>query len=347
MIYFDQAAAMMPEPEVLDFYRSTAAQYFANQEAGHRAGYQLRRMLEDAEKRLLCALDADPEMKVLWADSGSTLFHLFSHLPEWASGAIVTDAFSHPALAAALRRTSAEVLHTFESSKRIVLEAHTAVQSETGAWNSCTAHRIPLLLDTIQSAGKFAMPDADFLTVSGHKLGAPGGAALLYRDPTGERTRAFVQMRHTHYLTGRPEPAQIFAMVFAAERWQEKRAARLQTVTAINTFLRQELPEIRLPGRKFPQMTLPQEKTSPYILHFLLPGMQSGVMVRMLSEAEIFIASGSACQAETDEPSPALLAMGYSRADAYSGIRLSFGPSNTLQEAEEFCRIFARMVQDY
>ena len=347
MIYFDQAAAMMPEPEVLDFYRSAAAQYFANQEAGHGAGYQLRRMLEDAGKRLLSALDADSGMKILWADSGSTLFHLFSHLPEFSAGAIVTDPFCHPALAAALKRTGAEILHTFDPAKRIVLEAHTAVQSETGAWNQNPLPRVPLLLDTIQSAGKFAMPDADFLTVSGHKLGAPGGAALLYRDPAGERSKAFSRMRHTLYLAGRPEPAQIFAMVFAAERWQAKRAERLQTVTAINTFLRQELPKIQLPGRKFPQITLPQEKSSPYILHFLLPGMQSGVMVRMLSESGIFLASGSACQAETDDPSPALLAMGYSRADAYSGIRLSFGPANTLPEAQRFLECFAAAVKAY
>ena len=54
-----------------------------------------------------------------------------------------------------------------------------------------------LLADCAQSAGKIALPNADFIAVSAHKLGGPPGiGALLVKDlgtlePTGGQEKSF------------------------------------------------------------------------------------------------------------------------------------------------------------
>ena len=73
--YFDTAAAARPLPEVLDFYLRSMQEDFANQEAVHLLGYQLRKKLDDAAKELCGALLDDTENhQVIWAGSATECF---------------------------------------------------------------------------------------------------------------------------------------------------------------------------------------------------------------------------------------------------------------------------------
>ncbi len=353
MIYFDHAAAMRPDPEILDFYRQKLDDSYANQEAGHGAAYCLRRELEQAASEMAQLLTGRP-MLVLWAGSGTELFHALSLLP-W-QGELCCTHFEHPALEAALRRSSGTREFFTDPTglpphPRLIAMHH--VQSETGQIADFTpfagrAGDTLLLADTIQSATKLPLPaEPDLFTVSGHKFGAPGGAALLYDPRLKAFEKQFHALRHREYALGRPEPALMLTLAHAVRYRHQHHAADLARVTTINELLRRELPSIRLPGGKHPIMTLPPESASPWILHLLLPGMQSAVVVRMLSERGVYVASGSACQAESDRPSPVLTALGYSRSEAYSGMRLSFSGGNTLDEARDFIRIFAETVKSY
>ena len=348
MIYFDAAAAAPPDPAVLDFQREAALRCYANQEAAHAFARSLRREMEEAAQKLALLL-ADESYHVLWAASGTDLFQAFATLPEFRGQPCFCD-LVHPALAAALG-AAMRPLSAPDPADPPRLLAASHIESETGRRFDFEAFRAiapaaAVLADTIQSAGKEPLPRADFLTLSGHKLGAPA-AALLYRDPDGRRGAWFRDLRHRDYRFGRPDPAAVLTLVFAVERACARMEENRRRVEAVNRTLREALPAIPLRGGKHPVPTLPPEAASPYILHFLLPGMQGAVMARMLSERDIFAASGSACQAETDRPSPALLALGHSRAEAYSGLRLSFSPANTPEEAAAFIDAFRRLARDY
>ena len=52
MIYLDNAAAAMPEPETLELARRLWSEDFANQESGHALGFALRKKLQAAEAAL-------------------------------------------------------------------------------------------------------------------------------------------------------------------------------------------------------------------------------------------------------------------------------------------------------
>ena len=341
MIYFDQAAAVRPLPAALEFYRENAARVFVNPEAAHAFAYRLRKELEDAGRRLSRALTGR-EMHVVWGSSGTDVLRTAGMLPRFRRGRVRISPFEHPAAAAAFPG---------DAEGPVVLNVYPQVESETGLLDdddddgSAWRGEGLVLCDAIQAAGKRMLPaDADLIAVSGHKLGGMGGAALLFRDDA--LVPEFARLRAEHRV-GRADPVQCLTLAFAAEYLRERLTENEAHVRGIGRFLREKLVGMALPGGKTVRATLPEEKASPYILHLLLPGMQTGVLVRMLGERGVACAAGSACAAESGDPSPTLLAMKYSRADAYAGLRLSFGPDNTPAEAERFVEVFVQTLKEY
>ncbi len=353
-IYWDHAAAAPVTPEVLAMWPELARTVYANPESIHKEAYRVRRELELAAARISRSL-LGVECPVSWAPSGTDLFNQIAALPELRGREAVVSPWEHPALTTNFRRTMKIVP---EPTPATACSARIHVQSEIGqvediaAWAAETRHIAPealLVCDTIQSAGKLALPPgADIYTVSGHKIGAPGGAALLLATP---RARKFVEALHHYrsrdYRTGRPEPLTVLALAAAVEAAVARREENLQRVAEVNHYLRQQLDGLPLASGKKLRCTLPEARTSPYILHLTASGCQGAVLVRMLSEYGIHLSSGSACQAESDRPSAVLRALGYSRDDAYAGIRLSFGFTTAMAEAERFVPVFQKVLKEY
>ena len=60
--------------------------------------------------------------------------------------------------------------------------------------------------------------------------------------------------------------------------------------------------------------------------------------------SEIALASGSACNASSPEPSHVLLALGYSRVHAGNSLRISLGEHLTESMVHDFCKRFTDAV---
>ena len=136
-------------------------------------------------------------------------------------------------------------------------------------------------------------------------------------------------------------------MTFAAELRCREMDRSLERIRALNGFLRREIPGIELPGGGRCFCTIPEETASPYILHVMLPGVESGVVVRMLSEAGVMVAAGSACSSETGEPSPALRALGFRGRDVWSGLRVSFCPESTADDGKKFIEALRNVLKNW
>ena len=128
-----------------------------------------------------------------------------------------------------------------------------------------------------------------------------GGGALLYSDESYDRL--FARLR-TEHLLSRPEPAQCLTLAYAAKLAAARKQENEAKVREISAFLRTALAGTPLPGGSKVLPTVPAEKASPYILHLLLPGIQTGVLVRMLGEMGAACSAGSAC---ATSPRPPLL----------------------------------------
>ena len=365
-IYLDQAAAARPSRDILDYYRSRLEENFANQEAAHGLGYETRRRLDAAAEQLSAALFGGERRAVVWGMSGTELFGLAADSPLAAGRAIVSSRLEHPALLANLRRTAGKLTLLGAGRDGGILPEPAAgaefaafhlVQSELGRIQDPeifgrTAPGAVRLLDAIQAAGRIPIPAkaAELVVVSGHKFGAPGGAAILV-DPKAKCAKAFLDFaqryRHADYRIGRPEPAVLLTMAYAAELRRRELETAAGKARRLNRFLRDSLAGLSLPGGRKSFCTIPEELASPWILHLMLPGIETGVAVRMLSEAGILVAAGSACSSESREPSPALLAVGFRRDEAWSGLRVSFGPDSTPEDAEKFVEALRNVLKNW
>ena len=70
-------------------------------------------------------------------------------------------------------------------------------------------------------------------------------------------------------------------------------------------------------------------------------------MVRFLSQYSILSASGSACAAESTEPSLVLKSVGFSKEEAFSGLRLSFSWNTTSEDVEKFFNTLEDILKKY
>jgi len=359
MLYLDNAAAAPPDPEVLEYARELWAKDFANQESGHTLGFEMRREIAAAEKSLSRTFWGAEGGRAVWGASCTELFQLLAASPFVRGKRVASSVLEHPALSAALKREAGEVL-TLRSDKRgqlmpptgekVALAAFHQVQSELGV-----VQDLPTLYaafpnavrfaDAAQGAGKLPCPDCDIAAVSGAKLGVPGGGAALLLNPAWKKAPEFAAFaeayRKKEHRLSRIHPAVVVLLAFAAEKREKLREETLVRTAKLNSLLRARLAGTRL------RPTLPYELASPFILHLTASGMQGAVLVRMLSELGIMASSGSACAAESPDPSPALLALGYRKPDAYSGLRLSFGADTPPDAADILLPALEKVLQKY
>ena len=379
-LYFDNAAAVPSTSGAMARLAELARDFSANQEASGAAAEAVRAALANAERRLLNALcgSASRGRSALWTNTGTDAVRAavmaFQFTPEKHGGALFTDgehASFPPAfdlLPADCPRTRVKLLRDgridlddlarkLDGNTRLV--ALHWVQSETGAVQDLAAVRgmmksaapqAALLVDGIQGAGKlpfdFASVQPDFFLISGQKLGLPSGAAMLYADafrPAVKRIRA------ERHAIGRVPPP--FSLLLA-ETLAGRLAGLENRLTHIRALRSAFLSELKaaLPDGCWRE-TIPAENASPYILHLLFSGgagtYQGAILTRIMAKFGASIASGSACDAETGTPSRVLTAMGLSRDEAYSAVRVSFFDQNTTEEAVELARLLARAVREY
>ena len=359
MLYLDNAAAAMPEPETLELARRLWSEDFANQESGHALGFELRRKLAAAAESLSHTFWGRGGGRVVWGNSCTELFQLLAASPLVAGREVVSSVLEHPALSAALKREARGVtlLRSGRDGQLIpepragaALVALHQVQSEIGAVQKLDRLFAAFpgavrFADAAQAAGKFAFPDADIVAVSGAKLGVLGGGAALLLRPGWDGAAKFSdfagRFRSADHRISRVHPVLPQLLAFAAER---RTAAMAEARAAAEKFGR-EVRE-RLAGTRL-RPTLDSSAASPFILHLSAPGMQGAVLMRMLSEQGVMVSAGSACAAESRDPSPALLALGYSRSAAYGGLRISVGWRIEPGSADILCAALEKVLQNY
>jgi len=191
-----------------------------------------------------------------------------------------------------------------------------------------------LLCDCAQGAGKILLPDADFIAVSGHKLGGPPGiGALLVRDlamlePSGGQERGY--RRGTE---NGPAAAGLAAAL--ASRAFADAMPRLQELRALLE------DEITSAGGQVIAAGAPRTAT---IGAYAMPGVASASQLIQFDLAGISVSAGSACSSGSMKASRVLGAMGVPEALAVSVVRVSFGPATRDHDVERFIAEWRRIA---
>ena len=360
MLYFDHASGALPDAETLDIIKECISRYPANQEAVHPLAYEARKAFEDARVRLARILTGTSDFRAVAFSGGTAAIAALSHWQRLRNKKVFTTRMEHPAVSACLRQAQAEC-RCFELDKNGVIKALsipeggckavfiTHVHSETGTiqpvdevFAKNSAGSVIKICDTIQSAAKIPLPrSADVMTVSGAKFGVPGAAALLVRKEFAKEIEDIALDLRRNYQVCRINIPMFVAMTEVIQKRMERQVSDLAYAKAIRELCCELAAERKI------NCTIAPEHSSPYICHLNFPQAEGAVIVRLLGAEGICVGSGTACSAETPEPSSAMLALGFSKKAAFGGLRISFNASTTACDIKKLFDVLEKVLKNY
>ncbi|MPN09330.1 Cysteine desulfurase IscS [bioreactor metagenome] len=196
----------------------------------------------------------------------------------------------------------------------------------------------PALLHTDAVQGYLKMPigvsslGADLITLSAHKIHGPKGCGALYVKGGANTIHPciFGGGQENNLRSGTentPAIAGFGQAVKTAEAGLEQRMIKLKELKEYTTSL--------LTGNGCGAViNSPGENSAPHILNISMPGLKSEVVLNDLDANDIYVSSGSACSSRKKTTSHVLAAAGFTKQEADSSIRISFGDFNEKKDCE-------------
>jgi len=327
-----------------------------NPSSVHREGRAARHVIEQAREQVAALVGAAPRNVVF--TSGGTEANVLALVPTAARDRLLVSAIEHPSVLAGGRFPAGSVEHLPVTGsgevdlaaleRRVAaLEGRALVSlmlanNETGvvqpvsqAASVVHAAGGTLHVDAVQAAGRIPCDinalDADLLTLSGHKIGAPKGVgALVGRAPVDPLVKGGGQERGLRGGTENVAGIAGFGVAAAAAR------GGLASARGRMAALRDRL-EAGLKGTS-PQMIIfgAQSERLPNTTLFAVPGMKAETAVIAFDLAGVAVSAGAACSSGKVQPSHVLAAMGVPPQLATAAVRVSLGPGTTESEIERF-----------
>jgi len=368
-IYFDNNATTRIWPEVGAVMAEAWQTAFANPGSQHSFGRDARPVLENSRETIARVLDADPSEVIFTSGGTESINAAVYGLTLGRTGTIALTAGEHPATTAACERArqSGLKLATIDVDENGLLQADSVqalpwddlklvcvilAHNETGVIQNlqpladlCEQHRVPLLLDAVQAAGKipvsFRQLKATALAFGAHKFHGPRGiGGLLLRR--GVQLPPFLDGGHQE--SGRragTEPVPLIAgMARALELFQGDAESRMADVRQLRDSLQQQLTEQCAPvvvhGAAVARL--------PNTLSIAFPGVDGEALLVNLDLENGAGSLGSTCASGSAEPAPALLAMGIPPDVCNSSVRFSLSGMNTQREVDAAVQKIAAVV---
>jgi cysteine desulfurase len=181
-----------------------------------------------------------------------------------------------------------------------------------------------LMVDAIQAAGKIPLDfDADYITISSHKLGGPQGAgALIVKPGVPFAPQILGGGQERGHRAGTENVAAIAGFGAAAEIVSNVSPLRDRFESA----LKQIASDVIIFGEGAPRLS----NTS----NFALPGILAETAVMALDLDGVMISSGAACSSGKVKPSHVLAAMGVNEDISRCALRVSFGWNSVQADAD-------------
>ena len=359
-IYLDYAASTPVDPRVWDGMRECSARSCANPSSTHAAGREAQRLIADATAKLAALLNADPKTLVL--TSGATE----SDNLAIAGGAryradrgrhLVTMRTEHKAVTDVFEALAGEGFEVtwveprangvldpadFEAALRddtqfasiMFVNNETGVIQDIAALGAiCRERDLLFHVDAAQATGKvpidLSVLPVDLMSITAHKFYGPKGIGALYiADRAGCHVEPILfgggQQRRIRPGTMPTELIVALGMTaeIAAGRLHDD-LEHLRTMRGILWEGIREIEGLQLNG---------DPEGFPGILNVSVEDLEGESL--LLALEPLLVATGSACNSKSQEPSYVLRALGRTDMQAQSAIRFSFGRPTTRAEVE-------------
>lgn len=377
MIYFDNSATTQVYPEALKTYDKVSQEIWGNPSSLHKMGDRAHQLLEASRKQIADLLNVKP-YEIFFTSSGS-------ESDNWAikgtalakrefGDHIITSSVEHAAVANSVRSLQdlgfkVTVLGVDENGQVDPQELKNAITHDTilvsimGVNNEVGSiepidqisevlqdyPNITFHVDNVQALGKNIWDQVftdrvDLMSLSAHKFHAPRGVGILYKK-AGKMIKPLIDgggqekalRSSTENLPAIAASAKAMRLYLEDEKDNADR--ELAVKKRIIEYLKDK-PGIHI-------FSHDNEKFVPSILCFAMEGIRGETLVHTLEAKDIFVSTTSACSSRSGVEGSTLSAMKVDDHIATGAIRLSFDPSNTVQEADEFIREFDKIYQHF
>ncbi|OGW81487.1 MAG: cysteine desulfurase NifS [Omnitrophica bacterium RIFCSPLOWO2_12_FULL_44_17] len=378
LVYLDHNATTPIHPEVKRAM-SEAMDLFGNPSSLHEFGRKAKSLIEKARETVAEFISADSE-EIIFVGSGSEANNTVLSMLACPSSrcmcthkravGIITTTIEHPCVLEAAkcledRGFSVDYLKVDQTGKVDLDQLKKTVTEKTGIVSVMMANNeigtiqdmktIEKIIheqgamfhtDAVQAVGKIPVNvrelNADFLTISAHKVYGPKGVGALYikngisfcpmiRGGHQERGRR-AGTENTIGIVGLGKAIELRKIEMTDE---EKRLLGLKAI--LRKGLEEKIPDIHFNGH-------PTDCLAG-TLSVSFEGAEGEAILLYLDLEGIAVSTGSACASGSLDPSHVLLATGMSAERAHGTIRLSMGRQTTEEEIRYVLDVFPKVIQ--
>ena len=360
MIYLDHAATTPVPRAVADAMYEVLTEQFGNPSSQYPMGLEMKRRVEVWRKTVADALGCGAK-QLFFTSCGTEADNWAVTAACWQNRHlgrhIVTTAVEHSAVLEACRwmeRQGYEVTYLVpaQDGSLSAEQVLAAVRQDT-ALVSCMLVNNELgniypiaeiarglavknpqtLLHTDAVQGFLKVPcsakalGADFIAISGHKIGAPKGIGALYIGPRVRNPRPLLPGggQEMGLRSGTEATAQIAGFAKAVELRCDHLEDKLRHMAEVKAYAVEKLSAI-------PDLQIIGSGKAPHVLSVSMAGWPSQNVVNDLGSQGICVSAGSACH--HGKSSQVVSALGLPKRVAAGVIRLSFGPETTFAEID-------------
>jgi cysteine desulfurase len=376
-VYLDHNATTLLHPKAREAMLAWLGDRHGNPSSIHAFGQAARNAVEEARERVAALIGGRPPEVVFTASgtegNNAVIFGEFRRAAP--PGHLVISAIEHPSIREAAARLEREGVAAVTQVTRVspgadgvvpvsaILEALRPdtrlvclmlANNELGTLQpvaevaaTCQVRGIPVLCDAVQAVGKIPVDvealGVDWLVVGAHKFHGPLGAAAVWvrkgRELEGLLVGGSQERRRRASTENVPAIAGFGAAAEAARTELRERQIQLAGLRdRFEALLPERVPDAIVHCAGSPRL--------PNTSHVAFPGVEGESLLIRLDLAGYAVSTGSACSSGTVEPSRTLLAMGLSRDEALSSLRVSFGITNRPEEVDSFLDALAREVAE-
>lgn len=375
-IYLDYSATTPPRPEAIALMQQILTQQWGNPSSLHEWGQRAATVLEQARMQVAGLINA-PADGIIFTSGGTEADNLaimgvarcYSQPQHIIISSVEHSAISEPAKL--LENSGWEITrlpvdnwgwvnpNDLENALRTntVLVSIIYGQSEVGTLQPierlseiARSHGALFHTDAVQVAGRLPIDvqklGVDLLSLSSHKIYGPQGAGALYVRPGVELVPLLGGGGQEMKLRSGTQAVPIIAgFGVAAELAAQEMSQETPRLIGLRDRifdLLSNVPNLQSTGHRWQRL--------PHHVSFCLLNadgkkLSGKTIVRQLNLAGIGISAGAACNSGKLNPSPILLAMGYSNQMAKAGIRLTLGRYTTEEDVDWTAMVLQQVLQ--
>ncbi len=372
VIYLDYNATTPLRPEVFEAMKPFLTERWGNPSSSYGFGSQLKGEIEAARRSVARLVNASAS-EVIFTGSATESDNTAINAAFFAQPGkrhIITSAVEHSAVlnhCAFLEKQGVRVtLLPVDAEGLLDLAALDAAfaddtalvslmwaNNETGVIfpiaeiaTRCRARGVPFHCDAVQAAGKLPIDlktvPVDYLSLSAHKLGGPKGVgALVVR-----KSAPFAPTLHGgHQERGRRGGTENVAGIIGFGQAAELARAEIADYAGRVSPLRDKLETELLARISGVERNGHATQRLANTTSITFSGLEAEALLLLLDQAGICASAGSACLADSDEPSHVIRAMKPQSAAARQMIRFSLGKESTLSDVEDAMASIISSVQ--